>query len=64
MRGLLAGHLRHPRGDMARRKILVAVEATDALLRLAFRAGPPGDPELIAETRALLRAYLAPVLRG
>ncbi|GGU55683.1 TetR/AcrR family transcriptional regulator [Streptomyces lavendofoliae] len=64
IRGLLAGHLRHPRGDMARRKILVAVEATDALLRLAFRAGPPGDPELIAETRALLRAYLAPVLRG
>ncbi|WP_336321715.1 TetR/AcrR family transcriptional regulator [Streptomyces lavendofoliae] len=64
IRDLLAGHLRHPRGDAARRKVLVAVEATDALLRLAFRAGPPGDPELIAETRALLHAYLAPVLRG
>ncbi|GAA2518999.1 TetR/AcrR family transcriptional regulator [Streptomyces gobitricini] len=63
IRGLLAGHLVHPSGDVPRRKVLVAVEAADALLRLAFRGGPPGDPELIAETRVLLHAYLAPVLR-
>lgn len=42
--------------------MLVGVEATDALLQLAFRADPSGDPALIAETRALLRAYLAPSL--
>lgn len=60
--GVLAAHLGRPADDALRRKVLVAVEATDALLQLAFRAGPPGDPELIAETRALLRAYLAPVL--
>jgi AcrR family transcriptional regulator len=64
IRGLLGGYLHHPSGDVLRRKVLVAVEATDALLRLAFRAGPPGDPELIDETRVLLHAYLAPVLRG
>ncbi|WP_234372137.1 TetR family transcriptional regulator [Streptomyces noursei] len=64
IRGLLGGYLHHSSGEVLRRKVLVAVEATDALLRLAFRAGPPGDPELIDETRALLHAYLAPVLRG
>ncbi|GAA4926056.1 TetR family transcriptional regulator [Streptomyces coeruleoprunus] len=46
-----------------RRKVLVGVEAADALLRLAFRADPAGDPALITETRELLHAYLAPVLR-
>ncbi|MEV3993255.1 TetR/AcrR family transcriptional regulator [Streptomyces sp. NPDC049837] len=60
--GLLAAHLGRTADDALRRKVLVAVEATDALLQLAFRAGPPGDLELIAETRALLHAYLAPVL--
>ncbi|GAA2455881.1 TetR/AcrR family transcriptional regulator [Streptomyces lavendulocolor] len=64
IRGLLGEYLHHPSGEVLRRKVLVAVEATDALLRLAFRAGPPGDPELIDETRVLLHAYLAPVLRG
>ncbi|MYS01945.1 TetR/AcrR family transcriptional regulator, partial [Streptomyces sp. SID4940] len=33
----------------------------DALLQLAFRTDPSGDPALIAETRVLLRAYLAQV---
>ncbi|RST06047.1 TetR/AcrR family transcriptional regulator [Streptomyces sp. WAC05374] len=60
--GLLAAHLGRTADATLRRKVLVAVEATDALLQLAFRAGPPGDQELIDETRALLRAYLAPVL--
>lgn len=62
--GLLAAHLGRGADDALRRKVLVAVEATDALLQLAFRAGPPGDLELIAETRALLHAYLTPVLAG
>ncbi|OKJ97023.1 TetR family transcriptional regulator [Streptomyces sp. CB03234] len=59
---LLAAHLDRTADALLRRKVLVAVEAADALLRLAFRTGPPGDPDLITETRALLHAYLAPVL--
>ncbi|MFC8509204.1 TetR family transcriptional regulator [Streptomyces sp. NPDC057411] len=60
--GLLAGPLGRAADDVLRRKVLVGVEATDALLQLAFRADPAGDPALIAETRALLHAYLAPSL--
>lgn len=45
-----------------RRTILVAVEAADALLRLAFRTDPEGDPGIVAETRELLHAYLARTL--
>ncbi|MFF4188374.1 TetR family transcriptional regulator [Streptomyces sp. NPDC001691] len=45
-----------------RRVILVAVEAADATLRLAFRADPQGDPHIVAETRRLLHAYLARTL--
>lgn len=42
--------------------ILVAVEAADALLRLAFRTDPAGDPGIVGETRELLHAYLARTL--
>lgn len=60
--GLLAGHLgRTPDEDLLR-MILVCVEAADALLQLAFRTSPAGDPAIVAETRVLLRAYLARVL--
>ncbi|SEB64383.1 regulatory protein, tetR family [Streptomyces melanosporofaciens] len=41
---------------------LIAVETADALLRLAFRVDPEGDPAIVAETKELLRAYLARVL--
>jgi AcrR family transcriptional regulator len=41
------------------RAILVAVEATDAVLKLAFRVDPEGDPGLIAECKQLVRRYLA-----
>lgn len=37
---------------------LVAVQAADALLALAFRTRPAGDPALIEETRRLLHAYI------
>ncbi|KKZ69156.1 TetR/AcrR family transcriptional regulator [Streptomyces showdoensis] len=60
--GLLAGPLGRPVDEVLRRKVLVGVEATDALLQLAFRADPSGDPALIDETRELLHAYLAPSL--
>ncbi|MFF0746275.1 TetR/AcrR family transcriptional regulator [Streptomyces sp. NPDC004111] len=59
---LLPAHLgRTPDADL-RRIFTVAVEAADSVLQLAFRTDPRGDPEIIAETRILLRAYLAGVL--
>ncbi|WP_406865265.1 TetR/AcrR family transcriptional regulator [Streptomyces sp. HUAS MG47] len=59
---LLAEHLGRTADTTLRRQILVAVEATDALLHLAFRADPSGDQALISETRRLLHTYLGPVL--
>ncbi|MET9379409.1 TetR family transcriptional regulator [Streptomyces sp. NPDC003035] len=58
--GLLATHLGRTADDVLHRKVLVGVEAADALLQLAFRTDPSGDPGLVAETRELLYAYLAP----
>ncbi|MFF3752780.1 TetR family transcriptional regulator [Streptomyces sp. NPDC002018] len=60
--GLLAGHLGRTPTPALHRTVLVAVEATDALLQLAFRTDPAGDPAIVAETRELLRAYLARTL--
>ncbi|GAA2271837.1 MULTISPECIES: TetR/AcrR family transcriptional regulator [Kitasatospora] len=37
----------------------VAMECADAVLKLAFRNDPDGDPALIAEAKRLLRCYLA-----
>ncbi|MGW2254527.1 TetR/AcrR family transcriptional regulator [Kitasatospora sp. NPDC001660] len=37
----------------------VALEAADAVLKLAFRGDPDGDPALIAECKRLVRSYLA-----
>ncbi len=36
----------------------VAVQAADALLHLAFRLDPAGDPDTLAEARTMLRRYL------
>ncbi|MGW6391980.1 TetR family transcriptional regulator [Streptomyces sp. NPDC055103] len=60
--GLLAVHLGRTADESLRRKVLVGVETADALVRLAFRTDPEGDPALIDETRQLLYAYLAPSL--
>ncbi|MGW3241374.1 hypothetical protein [Streptomyces sp. NPDC001070] len=49
-------------GRRLRTAFVVGVEAADALLKMAFRADPQGDATLIAETKQLLRAYLAGVL--
>ncbi|WP_418961317.1 TetR family transcriptional regulator [Streptomyces tritici] len=59
---LLAEHLGRTADAALRRQVLVGVEATDALLQLAFRTDPSGDRALIMETRRLLHAYLGPVL--
>ncbi|HET8662137.1 MAG TPA: TetR/AcrR family transcriptional regulator [Micromonosporaceae bacterium] len=36
----------------------VAVEAADALIKLAFRRDPEGDEAVLAEAKALIREYL------
>jgi Transcriptional regulator len=39
--------------------LLVAVEAGDAVLKLAFRRDSDGAPEIIAEAKRLIRGYLS-----
>ncbi|MBG6092501.1 TetR/AcrR family transcriptional regulator [Actinomadura viridis] len=41
------------------RALAVAVEAGDAVLKLAFRRKPDGDPEILAEAERLIHGYLA-----
>ncbi|MFJ2177799.1 TetR family transcriptional regulator [Streptomyces sp. NPDC087851] len=60
--GLLAAHLGRAPDAALHRTVLVAVEATDALLQLAFRTDAAGEPGIVAETRELLRGYLARTL--
>ncbi|MFF3958116.1 TetR family transcriptional regulator [Streptomyces sp. NPDC001890] len=59
---LLSGYLVGTSDKDLSRTVLVCVEAADALLQLAFRTDPAGDPAIVAETRTMLRAYLARVL--
>jgi AcrR family transcriptional regulator len=59
---LLAAYLDRTPDEDLRRVFLVAVETADTLVHLSFRIAPEGDPEIIAETREILRAYLARVL--
>ncbi|MEU1531037.1 TetR/AcrR family transcriptional regulator [Streptomyces fagopyri] len=59
---LLSGYLDRTPDEDLRRTFLVAVEAADTLVHLAFRIAPEGDERVIAETRQLLRAYLGRVL--
>ena len=57
-----------PSGDQdgagTRVRLHVALESADAVLRLAFRQRPDGDPVIIAECKRLLRCYLDPSARG
>ncbi|MFJ1900641.1 MULTISPECIES: TetR family transcriptional regulator [unclassified Streptomyces] len=59
---LLCGHLGRTSDEDLVRTVLVCVEATDALLKLAFRIDPSGDHAIVTETRVLIQAYLARVL--
>lgn len=60
---LLAGRLDlDPEDPKLRTAFLVSVEAADALLQLAFRMTPDGDPVIVDETKELLQAYLARIL--
>ncbi|MCH0567111.1 MULTISPECIES: TetR/AcrR family transcriptional regulator [unclassified Streptomyces] len=60
--GLAADYLGRLPDEDLRRALLVAVEAADTLVQLAFRVDPEGDEKIIAETRLLLRAYLGRAL--
>ncbi|WP_435056606.1 TetR family transcriptional regulator [Streptomyces noursei] len=53
-----------PADTRLRTAFLVGVETADALLQLAFRTDPAGDPAIVTETKELLRAYLARYLDG
>ncbi|MDV6010891.1 TetR/AcrR family transcriptional regulator [Haloechinothrix sp. LS1_15] len=44
--------------------IKLAVEATDALLKYAFRVSPDGDQAVLDETKELIRGYLEGKLGG
>ncbi|WP_433221703.1 TetR family transcriptional regulator [Microtetraspora malaysiensis] len=46
------------------RAMLVAVEAGDAVLKLAFRRDPHGAPDIVAEAKHLVRGYLSRQLRA
>ncbi|MFG2297434.1 TetR/AcrR family transcriptional regulator [Streptomyces sp. NPDC048603] len=59
---LLCAHLGLVADEALSRAVLVAVEATDALIQLAFRSDPAGDRHIVDETRAMMHAYLARVL--
>jgi len=38
--------------------VMIAVEVADALIQMAFRRDPNGDPRVLAEAKALIRDYL------
>jgi hypothetical protein len=64
----LAGHLLGAGRPQDRQAALdtaarVALECADAVLKLAFRVDPDGDPVLIGECKRLLRLYLQDHLR-
>lgn len=54
---LLTGHLELTPEQIAT-PITVAVEAADALLKLAFRTDPKGDQAIVDETKHLIKVYL------
>jgi AcrR family transcriptional regulator len=46
-------------GERLSLAITVAIEVADALLKLAFHRDPQGDPEIVDETKYLIKGYLA-----
>ena len=55
---LMARHFGMPDGPPLRLALLIAVGLADALVKLAFRRDPGGDPEILAEARQVVRGYL------
>lgn len=44
--------------------MLIAVTIGDALIKLAFRQDPDGDPEILSQAKLVIRDYLARTLEG
>jgi AcrR family transcriptional regulator len=60
---VLARHWPDASGDTLARVAEMAVLAGDGLLREAFRRDPSGDPTVLAESKHMLKAYIAERLR-
>jgi AcrR family transcriptional regulator len=59
LRTLTVDLLGAPSSESMDRAFIVAVEAADAVLKLAFRVDPGGDADLITECKRLVRRYLS-----
>jgi len=51
-------------GPMLDLTMLIAVTIGDALIKLAFRQDPEGDPEILTQAKLVIRDYLARALEG
>jgi len=56
--GLLVNHFGAAAGQRLDFALAIAVEAGDALIKLAFRRDPEGDEAVLVEAKALIREYL------
>src|SRR5256885_9800230 len=56
--GLLVQQFGAVAGDRLDFALAIALEAGDALIKLAFRKHPDGDETVLTEAKALVRAYL------
>ena len=53
-----------PDGADLARALAISVEAGDAVLKMAFRNDPDGDPYILAEAKRLLQGYLSAHIDG
>jgi AcrR family transcriptional regulator len=56
--GLLVDHFGAAAGSRLDFALAIAVEAGDALIKLAFRQDPDGDAAVLTEAKSLIREYL------
>jgi AcrR family transcriptional regulator len=56
---LMTTYFSMPDSPPLRLALLIAVELGDALVKLAFRRDPQGDPAILAEARRVVSGYLA-----
>jgi AcrR family transcriptional regulator len=56
--GLLVNHFGAAAGPRLDFALAIAVEAGDALIKMAFRRDPEGDKAVLAEAKTLIRDYL------
>ncbi|GAA2074954.1 TetR family transcriptional regulator [Actinomadura alba] len=64
LRAMVVGVFGLPDTPELARAFAVAVEAGDAVLKMAFRREPDGDPQVVTEADRLIRGYLATYIDG